>query len=489
MQEAEKLSGIKKINRRSSLALIVTAILVMSITVLPVNIAYSIQDDKPKHVPGRLLVKFSDGISVDVQNWILGKQGVEIEDSMPQINMKVLKVPENALIGMKSKLEKINGVEYVETDSIIEPQTIPNDLEFPQQWHLKKIGATGGWDLTTGSEDVTIAIIDTGFKLDHPDFVDRFVTGYNVLTADNNVAGDEFCSHGTRVAGVIGPTTNNALGVSGVTWTNKIMPISVTANADRCATTTSNLAKGIIYAVDNGARVVNLSWGIFEGDRTITNAAKYMYNSGGIVVAASGNNGKLIKSTDNRYIISVGATDKNDVVTSFSTKGKFVDFIAPGTNIYTTAVWIPYSSTAGTSFSAPIVSGLVALLFSENPTLSPSQVYDILKASSVDLGSPGYDTSYGWGRIDVNKALLLVPPYNPPQPTQVQETQPGPESPTTDSSATSAGTGDQVPAQSQDTPSDEGKSNPGQDKKSGSDNGSSKGSKSSDKSGKSKKSK
>jgi subtilisin family serine protease len=461
----------------------------MSITVLPVNVAYSIQDDKPKHVPGRLLIKFNDGISQEVQKWILGKQGVVIEDSMPQINTQILQVPENSLIGMKSKLEKIAGVEYVETDSIIEPQIMPNDSDFPQQWHLKKIGATSGWDLTTGSEDVVIAIIDTGFKLDHPDLADRFVTGYNVLTGDSDVAGDTYCSHGTRVAGVIGPSTNNALGVSGVTWTNKIMPISVTPNADRCATSASNLAKGIIYAVDHGARVANLSWGIYEGDRTITNAARYMYNSGGIVVAAAGNNGQLIKSADNRYIISVGATDKNDIIASFSTKGKFVDFIAPGTSIYTTAVWIPYSSTAGTSFSAPIVSGLIALLFSENPTLSPSQAYDILKVSSVDLGSTGYDTSYGWGRIDVNKALQLVPPYNPPQPSQVQETQSNPESPTIDSSATSAGTGDQVPAQSQDTPSDERKSNPGQDKKSGSDNGSSKGSKSSDKPGKSKKSK
>ena len=489
MQEVKELFDIKPIKRKSCIALIVTAILLMSIAVFPTNVAYSIQDDNPKHVPGRLLIKFSDGISVDVQNWILGKHDVEVEDSMPQINTQVLKVPENALIGMKSKLEKISGVEYVETDSIIETQNIPNDLEFPQQWHLKKIGATSGWDLTTGSEDVIIAIIDTGFKLDHPDLADRFVTGYNVLTGDNDVAGDEFCSHGTRVAGVIGPSTNNALGVSGVTWTNKIMPISVTANADKCATNTSALAKGIIYAATHGAKVVNLSWGIYEGDRTITNAAKYMYNSGGIVVAAAGNNGKLIKSADNRYIISVGATDKNDVIASFSTKGKFVDFIAPGTNIYTTAVWIPYSSTAGTSFSAPIVSGLIALLFSENPTLSPSQVYDILKSSSVDLGNTGYDTSYGWGRIDVDKALQLVPPYNPPQPTQVQETELTPESPTTDSSATSAGTGDQVPTQSQDTPNDEGKSNPGQDKKSGSDNGSSKGSKSSEKSGKSKKSK
>src|SRR3972149_10870979 len=201
MQEAQKLFGIKPINRKSSLALIVTAILLISITVFQANIAYSIQDDNPKHVPGRLLIKFSDGISVDVQNWILGKQGVEIEDSMPQINMKVLKVPENSLIGMKSKLEKIAGVEYVETDSIIEHQIMPDDKEFPQQWHLTKINAPKGWDVTTGSENPNIAIIDTGFKLNHEDLADRFVTGYNVLSNDNNVAGDEFCSHGTRVAG------------------------------------------------------------------------------------------------------------------------------------------------------------------------------------------------------------------------------------------------------------------------------------------------
>ena len=420
MQEAQKLFGIKPINRKSSLALIVTAILLISITVFQANIAYSIQDDNPKHVPGRLLVKFSDGISVDVQNWILGKQGVEIEDSIPQINMQVLKVPENALIGMKSRLEKISGVEYVETDSIIQPTITPNDKDFPKQWHLSKINAAKAWDVNTGSSETLIAVIDTGFDLDHPDLSDKFAVGYNALTGSTDVLPHP-CGHGSKTAGITAAMTNNDLGVAGMGWNNKILPIKVID--DRCWSTTSALAHAVVYAADHGAKVANLSWEINNGDRTITNAAKYMNRAGGVVIASSGNSGQEIKSRDNPSIISIGATRADDTLASFSTRGGFVDFVAPGHNIWTTCICVRdiitnstgtfyvidyYGSASGTSFSAPIVSGIAGLIYSVQPNITPKEVYEILKKSSVDLGTPGYDTSYGWGRIDASKALQII---------------------------------------------------------------------------------
>ncbi|HXV38590.1 MAG TPA: S8 family serine peptidase [Nitrosopumilaceae archaeon] len=414
------MSGIKPINKKSSLALIVTAILVMSITVLPVNIAYSIQDDKPKHVPGRLLVKFNDGISVDVQNWILGKQGVEIETSMTQINTQVLKVPENAIIKMKSKLEKINGVEYVETDSIIEPTIMPNDKDFPKQWHLSKINAASAWDVSRGNSETIIAVIDTGFDLDHPDLADKFTVGYNVLTGSSDVLPHP-CGHGTKTAGITAAMTNNDLGVAGMGWNNKILPIKVIG--DRCWSTTSALAYAVIYAADHGAKVANLSWEINDGDRTITNAAKYMNRAGGVVIASSGNSGQEIKSRDNPSIISVGATRQDDSLASFSSRGNYVDFTAPGFNIWTTCICVRdiitnstgtyyitdyYGSASGTSFSAPIVSGIAGLIYSEQPNITPKGVYEILKKSAIDLGVSGYDTSFGWGRIDASKALQII---------------------------------------------------------------------------------
>ena len=147
-----------------------------------------------------------------------------------------------------------------------------------------------------------------------------------------------------------------------------------------------------------------------------------MYNHGGLAVAASGNSGQLVNVRDNPYIISVGATDFDDRIADFSSFGKYVDFSAPGVAIYTTCVCssvmgnltgnyystVYYISASGTSFSSPMVSGLVGLIMSANPNLTPSQVYDILKQSSTDLGTDGRDNYFGWGRIDVNKALELT---------------------------------------------------------------------------------
>ena len=502
MQEAQKLFYIKPIKRKPSLVLIVTAMLLISVAVFPTNVAYSTQDDNPKHVPGRLLIKFSDGISVDVQNWILRKQGVEVEDSMPQINIQVLKVPENSLIGIKSKLEKISGVEYVQTDSIIEPQIMPDDTEFSKQWHHNKIQTPNAWETSEGRQDIIIAILDSGFDATHPDLAGKFLAseGYNVVDRNNDWSVVS-CGHGNLVAGAAGAMTNNNLGVAGVGWNNKILPIRITTS--NCYSTSYYIAAGITYAADHGAKVANVSFGIYAGDRTITNAAKYMYNHGGLVVAAGGNNGQTLSYKDNRYIISVGATDEHDDIASFSTRGKYIDFTAPGVSIYTTcrcttsvfnstgAFYYPvdYMYATGTSLSAPIVSGLIALMFSQNSSITPSQVYDNLKQSAIDLGSAGYDTSFGWGRIDAGKALKSIV-TNVPQPATIN-VQPNIDTASQSISPSSAGEEAVSSTEQVETSTsveDESKENPGQSKKSG-DNKQNKESKSSGNSGQSKKSK
>lgn len=372
-----------------------------------------------KPVEGRLLVKFIDGTSEDSQRGILSAQGAKVEDTIPQLGVKILKVPPQALQGIQNALSKSDIVEYVEVDSIIEPTVIPDDTEFSKQWHLSKIQAPSAWDVSKGSSNVIIAILDTGFDSSHPDLAGKFVGGYNAYN-NNNDWSSAPCGHGNLVAGVAASATNNGIGVAGLGWQNMILPIKVTGSD--CYTTTSILARAIAYATDSGARVANISFAIYAGDRTITNAAKYMYNHGGLVVAAAGNSGQLINGKDNRYIISVGATDNNDNIASFSTYGKYVDFSAPGVSVYTTCICqssvsdstgtytVPtyYMPASGTSFSSPIVSGLVALMYSKNPSLSPQQVYDVLKQSSVDLGGSGDDNYYGWGRIDASKALQLV---------------------------------------------------------------------------------
>ncbi|MGH9910638.1 MAG: S8 family serine peptidase, partial [Nitrososphaerales archaeon] len=223
---------------------------------------------------------------------------------------------------------------------------------------------------------------------------------------NTNVSGVGLCGHGTAVAGAAAATTNNGIGVASVAWENKILPIRVTDT--NCFASDSTFAKGIIYAADHGARVANASFGPPYNTNTLTNAAKYMYDKGGWVVVPGGNSRIYESINDNPYMIAVSATYSTDTNPSWSSYGPYIDFAAPGSGIQTTTMGGSYGGVSGTSFSAPITAGVIALMFSQNPSLTPQQVYDILKQSSVDLGGVGYDIHFGWGRIDAYKALQIV---------------------------------------------------------------------------------
>ena len=377
------------------------------------------QSEKTNHVSGTLLVKFKDGTGENIQNAIINAHGAKVKDSIKEIDLKVITVPDEAIDNIQSALSNLPIVEYVETDSIIEPTIVPDDIEFPKEWHLSKIHATGAWDVSKGSSNVIIAILDTGFDADHPDLAGKFVGGYNAYS-NNNDWSSAPCGHGDRVAGIAASATNNGVGIASLGWQNMILPIKVTGS--NCYTTSSVLAKGITYASHQGAKVANISFQIIAGDKTITHAAKYMYNHGGLVVASAGNTGDLVKVNDNPYIISVGATNPLDRLAIFSTRGDFVDFVVPGVDILTTCVCekiiviegvatkVPtnYIESSGTSFSSPLVAGIISLILSENPNLSSTQVYEILKKSSIDLGEAGKDSSFGFGLIDAKKALELA---------------------------------------------------------------------------------
>lgn len=373
---------------------------------LPSNV-WATPDDLPKHVPGKLLVKFKDYVPSYTQQDIIHSQHAEVVDNISQIGVMVLNVPENSLNGIQQALSKNANVEFVEPDSLIEPQTIPNDVDFSNEWHLTKIGAPNAWNITIGISNVVIAVLDTGFDSTHPDLSGKFVGGYNAYDNSNDWSYGS-CPHGTVVAGIAAASTNNIIGVSGIGWQNQILPIKVTdAN---CNTSSSVLAKAITYAADHGARVANVSFGIYAGDRTITTAAKYMYNHGGWVVAAGGNTGVQAKGADNKYIISVSSTDYDDSIAPFSSYGNYIDFSAPGVALYTTYPGGTYTYSSGTSVSSPVVSGLIGLMFSKNPAATPQQVYNALVKSAVDLGPSGYDNHYGWGRIDAYGALRALGP-------------------------------------------------------------------------------
>jgi len=384
-------------------------IAMMFLALLPANNVHAASSELPKHVPGELLIKFADTVSDTQKEDIIKSHGAQTVGEISKIGVKILKVPEQGLSGIMQALKGVNGVEYVETDSIIEPALVPNDPYYGIQWHLAKIDASDAWTINTGTNGPVIAILDTGFFATHPDLSSKFVSGYNTYSNTFDWSPSSSCDHGDWVAGTAAAMTNNLYGVAGVGWANRIMPIKVTS--DLCGATTTSIANGIIYAADHGAKVANVSFAIYAGDSTITSAAQYMYNHGGWVVAAGGNSGTFVSSPDNPYIISVGATIQDDTIAYFSSYGSYIDFAAPGVGIYTTCtcnVIGNYTSVSGTSFSSPIVAGVIALLFSQNPNATPQQVYNALKSSAVDLGTPGYDNYFGWGRIDAYRALQTI---------------------------------------------------------------------------------
>ncbi|HKB64383.1 MAG TPA: S8 family serine peptidase [Pyrinomonadaceae bacterium] len=356
-------------------------------------------------VPSRVLVKFNSDVMPDHGRNIIAALGARDAAEMPALGVFVLDLPEQAdetafAHAMQSRPE----VEYAEVDRILPPEDMnPNDPWYVDQWHLRKISGPTAWSSTTGSSNVIIAILDTGVDGTHPDLASKMVPGWNIY--NNNSDTSDMGGHGTAVAGTAAASSNNGDGVASVAWGCKIMPIRVTDSTGYA--TFSALASGLQWAADHGARVANLSFNASDSS-TVKSAAQYFQNKGGVVAVAAGNQATFTSAADNPYVLTVGSTDANDLLASFSNTGNNVDISSPGTNIRTTAKGGGYVSTAGTSVSAPLVAGVAALVMSINPNLTPTQIQNVLKQSADDLGSSGWDTSYGWGRLNAARAMALA---------------------------------------------------------------------------------
>ena len=358
-----------------------------------------------RFVPGRVLVKFRNNIGLDHARQIVASLGVRAADELPATGVFVLALPEQVdEAALTHALAVRDDVEFAELDRIMSPADItPNDPWFGSwEWYLTKIGAPAAWSITTGRKDVVIAILDTGVDASHPDLQAKLVAGWNIY--NNNSDTSDVYGHGTVVAGTAAAASNNAQGVASVAWDCPIMPVRISA-LDGTATY-SAMASGLTWSADHGARVANLSY-MASGSATVTSAASYFQKKGGVVVSAAGNQGIFDATADNPNILTVSATDANDVLAVWSNTGNNIDLAAPGA-VYTTYRGGTYGSTSGTSVSAPIVAGAAALVLSANPALSGSQVRDILQQSADDLGAAGWDSSYGWGRVNVARAVSMA---------------------------------------------------------------------------------
>ena len=290
---------------------------------------------------------------------------------------------------------------------------LPNDPAFAQQWNLTDARMPAAWAYSVGENGPIVAVCDTGADLQHPDLVGNLVPGYDFVSS--NPAAQDDNGHGTHVAGIIGAVGNNAIGVSGINWRARLMPVKILGSDGSGDSVTAWL--GIRWAVDQGAKVINLSFGTPYPDPLLQDAVSYALAKGVVVVAAAGNvyAGSDITMGGPCYpaaypgVLGVGATDSNDAVAWFSNQAAFVDVTAPGVSVLSTVLRRPgysdYGLMSGTSMAAPHVAGLAALLLAANPRLSQSGVTNLITATARDMGAPGWDPAYGNGLIDAGRAI------------------------------------------------------------------------------------
>ena len=345
------------------------------------------------------------------------------------------------------------NVEFAEENKVVSLNFIPNDPYFlsygswgqayDDLWGIKKIGAPAAWDTTAGA-GVIVAVVDTGIDYNHPDIASNIwintkeipnngidddgngyvddVRGWDFIgssyqhpTQSNNPI-DHF-GHGTHVAGTIAAAGNNGIGVIGVAWKAQVM--AVKGLDDNGNGIDSTLSNALIYAANNGADVISNSWAGQGSSQTIADAVSYAYNLGAVVVAAAGNNSDDARNyypANLPQVITVAATDHNDVQAYFSNWGDKIDVAAPGVDILSlraagtsmgTPVDANYTRADGTSMATPHVSGLAALVLSQYPAYSNEDVRQVIRVSATSLGTPGFDLNYGYGRINATAAISV----------------------------------------------------------------------------------
>ncbi|MDM5340115.1 S8 family serine peptidase [Fictibacillus enclensis] len=317
-----------------------------------------------------------------------------------------------------AKVQKDTAVDYAEPNYLAQKTAVsgePNDRLYSQQWALKKIHWTKNLgNPTAGQKPVIVAVLDTGVDADHPDLKGKVLKGKDFVnhfkTADDTVG------HGTEVSGIIAAAVDNKRGISGINNNVRILPVRV---GGKVSFPSSSIVAGLHYAIDHGAKVINMSFGGGEPSQAQYDAVLEAVSKGITLVAASGNEHPVYGvSYPAAYpqVISVGATRYNDVIAPFSSRGPQLDLTAPGTEIMTTKRNGTYGSkdVSGTSFSAPMVSGVASLLLSKNPSLKPQQIEYMLEKSAFTpdryKNAAGLSDFYGYGRVEAAKALQVKMP-------------------------------------------------------------------------------
>ena len=296
---------------------------------------------------------------------------------------------------------------------------VPDDTYYNNQWYINRINLNKAWDITTGNSNIKVAVIDTGVDAGHSDLG----YGNDSYSHVSTTLGYDYtgpCAyqtpsfyHGTYVAGVLGGKTNNNIGISGVSGGNNSAGITI---VPYCLGNSASFyspynANAILAAVEVGADIINMSLSMPQTSDVIS-AIEYAYYHDINIVCATGNNEPLsgiVFPASNQYTIAVGATNQSDQRCSFSKYGTGIDIVAPGESIYSTTLSNSYLSDSGTSYSAPQVSGVIALMLSVNPNLTPSEIRTILRNTAKKVSgytySDGWNQEVGYGRLNAYEAV------------------------------------------------------------------------------------
>ncbi len=379
-------------------------------------------DERPvKKPPVRLVVTFAKTAPAAARAEATTRTG-RVVDEIPALRSRVVEVPAAAARGMAKRLRADDAVAFVEVDAVrTVDQVVPNDPS-PNAASLDRVDLYDAWEYTTGTSSVVIAVIDTGVDVIPPELpASRIVTGRNVITGTSNTGDDN--GHGTAAASIAAMTGNNGRGAVGGCWSCSIMPIK--ALASNGAGLATDVAEGIVWAVDHGADIVNLSLS-GRTSQVEKNAIDWAESHGVVVVAAAGNNTSTapVYPAGHNSVVGVAASqDDSDAAATYTNRGSWVKVAAPGLNnaLGPSGQVSPF---AGTSSAAPLVSGIVGLLLSENPSLSTSDVRALLMNTAVDVP---YVSSAG-GRVDADAALAAVPGagFTAPPPATI-DTTPSPD--------------------------------------------------------------
>ena len=351
--------------------------------------------------------------------------------------------------------KKYPNIEYIQKQIVYKIDSVPNDSLISQQWALSKIDAFHAWNITQGSDSIIVGVIDTGIDYLHPDLIDNLYinkgetgldaygndkrsngidddgngfiddyqgwdftdrtgfpfdsTGGDYLTWDNNPLDEHYASHGTAVAGIIAASANNNRGIAGVAPKVKVMNLRA-FDPDGFGEE-DDVAAAILYAIENGVKVINMSFGDVSYSYVLRDVIRYAYSQNVVMVASSGNSNSTELHYPSSYeeVISVGNSTQEDYVSSSSNYGSTLDLVAPGTDILTTARNNSYASFGGTSAAAPFVSAAAGLILSQK-SFSNEEVKQIIKSTCDDIDASGWDIKSGAGRLNIFKALKTLSP-------------------------------------------------------------------------------